>query len=172
MSEKSAPKPEAKTEAKSEAKAEAKVEEKERTAEAELFKAAEKDIETDNTEMPDHSAIRAVEAHRQAKVGARKDVELDTGDDSEVHPQPDRDEAVGNPRVYLAEPDGERQGTEQPDRYAVNGADAEDTVEPNGKGRRGRRAKKDDSSSAEDASAWPAQYEGDGKDEQPSQYSY
>ncbi len=131
----------------------------------------EKAVEPDNTEMPDHTAIRKAELHRQAEVGRLGPV--DTGDDSSVNPQPDRD-TVNQQVSFAPIPRGARQATEQPDRYAVNGADAEDTVEENSKNRRGRRAKKDDSPAgdAANASEWPAQYDGDGKEDLPAQYSY
>jgi hypothetical protein len=139
--------------------------------EAEELKAVEAHVEPDNTEIPDHTAQRKVEAHRQAQVG--QSVALDTGDTSAVDPQPDRD-APGVQHSYAPIVEGERQVTEQPDRYAVSGDSSGAAVEPNAKNKRGARRKKDDSDGPESAESagWPAQFEGDGKEQYPAQYSW
>lgn len=138
--------------------------------EKEVLEAVEAHVNPDDTEIPDHSAQRKVEAHRQAQVGTS--AALDTGDDSAVLPQPDRD-APGEPTTFAPLVEGERQVTEQPDRYAVGDEAAEYAVEANSKNRRGRRKKKDDADAeAGEAPAYPAQYEGDIKDTLPAQYSW
>lgn len=133
------------------------------------LEAVESHVHAGDTEMPDHAAQRAVEAHRQAQVGRRE--EVSTGDDSAVDPQPDRD-APGMPVKFSAEPDGERQVTEQPDRYAVGDEAAEYAVEANSKNRRTARQKKK-ADELEEQPSWPAQYaDVKAEDVHPAQYSW
>jgi hypothetical protein len=160
-------KPEVKAEDKPAQETPAQVESKD---EAEVIEAVEEHVVTDFTEQPDLSAQRAVEAHRQAKVGRPKP--LSTGDTSAVHPQPDA-VAVPDPANLYAEPEGEHQSTEQPDRYAVGDKVVTYADEKSAKsGKRGRRAKVEESAEHVESPNWPAQYEGDGKDQHPAQYSW